>query len=89
MAQIQPVDFPILGTATELILKIVSLDLEATTAQFNYQLLSNQTFGPMNAEKKVIADGFLSMNESEYSSWGADNQYCFQWAANKLGLTLI
>lgn len=89
MAQIQSVNFPILGVATELTLKVISLDLEATTAQFNYQLLSDETFGPMNAERKVIADGFLEMNDSEYAAWGADNLYCFQWAANKLGLTLI
>lgn len=89
MAKIQPINFPILGTGTELLLKVLSLDMEATTANFNYQILSDETFGPMNAERKILADGFIEMNEADYAAWGADNQYCLEWAANKLGLTLI
>jgi len=37
----------------------------------------------------VITSGNIEMDELEYAAWGADNMYCIEWAANKLGLTLI
>jgi len=88
MAKIQPVVFPIKGTATQLELKVNSFSMEANTAEFNYRLTDDGDLQTLRA-KKVIDTGNLTMTEQEFEAWGADNNYCIQWAANKLGLTLI
>jgi hypothetical protein len=38
--------------------------------------------------KKMLLNGTLDMDATDYANWGADNNYCIEWAANKLGLTL-
>ena len=85
MAKIEPLIFPILGTATDFNLSVLQFNMEDSTAKFYYQLTSEPVYGKNN----LIAEGNLEMNESEFNGWGADNMYCLQWAANKLGLTLI
>ena len=86
MAKIQPVVFPIKGTATELEVRVNGFSMDAKTADFHYKLTDSEDF---LKGRKTIAEGNLSMNEQEFESWGADNNYCIEWAANKLGLTLI
>lgn len=88
MAKIQPVVFPIKGTATQLELKVNGFSMEANTAEFNYRLTDDGDLQTLRA-KKIIDTGNLTMTEQEFELWGADNNYCIQWAANKLGLTLI
>ena len=88
MAKIQPVVFPIKGTATELEVRVNGFSMTDKTADFHYRLTDSGDL-QMLKPKKLIAEGNLSMNEQEFESWGADNNYCIQWAANKLGLTLI
>jgi len=88
MAKIQPVVFPIKGTATQLELKVNSFSMEANTAEFHYRLTSDGDLQLLKAGK-VIDAGNLTMTNDEFAQWGADNNYCIQWAANKLGLTLI
>ncbi len=87
MAQIQPLTFPILGTADDLLLRVLAFDMDADTASFYYEL--RDTTSPVVGDIKIITSGNLTMSEAEYDAWGADNSYCLQWAANKLGLTLI
>ena len=88
MAKIQPVVFPIKGTATELEVRVLSFSMEAKSAEFHYRLTDSGDLATLRA-KKVIDEGNLKMTESEFENWGADNNYCIEWAANKLGLTLI
>lgn len=87
MAQIQPLTFPILGTADDLLLRVLAFDMDADTASFYYEL--RDTTSQVIGDIKIITSGNLTMSEAEYDAWGADNSYCLQWAANKLGLTLI
>lgn len=86
MINIQPVIIPTQGTAVAMILKCQVLDMTATTADFYFELISE---GSYNIPYKVLTSGSISMTEAEYNAWGADNSYCIEWAANKLGLTLI
>lgn len=87
MARIEPVVFPILGTATNLVVEVLQTNMEASTATFYYKLTdSDGSMIPDNG--KTIVEGNISMTEQEYEAWGADNNYCITWAANKLGLTL-
>jgi hypothetical protein len=88
MAKIQPIVFPIKGTATELQLKVLGFSMEAKNADFHYRLTDSGDLATLRA-KKVIDEGNLSMNESDFAQWGADNNFCIQWACDKLGLTLI
>lgn len=88
MAKIQPVAFPIIGTATELEVIVNSFLMDAKTADFYYRLTDSGDLANLKP-KKLITEGTLSMNESEFAQWGADNNYCIEWVANKLGLTLI
>jgi hypothetical protein len=87
MAKINPVVFPILGTATNLVLEVLQTNMEATSATFYYKLTDGDGTIPDNG--KTIVEGNISMTEAEYDAWGVDNQYCLDWAATKLGLTLI
>lgn len=88
MAKIQPIVFPIKGTATNLELRVNAFSMEAKSADFHYRLTSDSDLQLLKAGK-VIDEGNLTMTSTEFEGWGADNNYCLQWAANKLGLTLI
>lgn len=84
MKQIQPVVFPLnIGTATIFNLTSISDNL-STTAIFYYQLFT--------AENKQIQDGNLTMEDADYlaySSSADSNAFAYNWAATKLGLTLV
>lgn len=81
MAKIQPVIVPIKGTATNLNLMVLNFTMTAKTAVFYYSL---------NDDNGVtIMDGNIEMTEAEFNGWGANNQYCIDWAANKLGVVVI
>ena len=88
MAKIELVVFPINGIATELELKVLGFSMDAKTAEFHYRLTDSGDLQMLKA-KKVIDEGNLSMTQEEFAQWGADNSYCIEWAAYKLGLTLI
>jgi hypothetical protein len=88
MAKIQPIVFPIKGTATELELRVNGFSMEAKSAIFHYRLIDNTKPESMGINK-LIDEGNLSMTKEEFALWGADNNYCIEWAAKKLGLTLI
>lgn len=88
MAKIEPVVFPIKGTATELELRVNGFSMDAKTAEFHYKLTDSGDLATLKP-KKVIAEGNIEMTKEEFDNWGADNNYCIEWAANKLNLTLI
>lgn len=81
MINIQPLTFPILGVATKLDLIVLNFSMIATTADFYYCLYS--------ADDIKVIDGNISMTEEEFQQWGADNQYCINWACQKLNLSLV
>jgi hypothetical protein len=79
MIQIKPVQFPLnKGTATTFTLSVLQFYMDAVTATFYYQLSTNEGF--------CLDQGNISMTEQEFIDWGIDNQYCIDWALNKLGL---
>jgi hypothetical protein len=78
MTTIKPITFPILGIATKLDLIVLNFAMDATTASFYYCLYAS--------DGKKIIDGNITMTDSEFALWGADNSYCISWACQKLGL---
>lgn len=81
MAKIQPVVFPIIGTATDLEVRVLPFNMEDLTATFYYIVTTE--------EGRKCTEGNLTMDEDEFAGWGADNMYVLEWAATKLGLTLL
>jgi len=93
MAKINQVVYPSLGTATELFLKVSAFDMEDDKVSFSYFITSDDPVPALKGMstykgKKMLLNGTLDMDATDYANWGADNNYCIEWAANKLGLTL-
>ena len=88
MAQIESFVIPIAGTADNLFLRSLPFDMEGNTCSFYYELQDTSQVTLLNGAK-VVLSGNIEMTEAEYNNWGADNLYCIEWAANKLGVTLV
>ena len=81
MALIQPVNFPIVGTAVTLNVTVLSFATNATTCTTYYQLLTE--------EGKTCLEGNYTLTEEEFAQWGQDNSYVDDIVANYLGVTIV
>jgi len=81
MVNIQPVVFPIVGTATKLIVSVLGFETNATTCGIYYALLTDANF-------KII-EGNVQLAEAEFAAWGTDNNYINDILANYLKVTII
>lgn len=81
MPAIQPVVFPILGTATELSVLVLNFPTDAVTCTTYYQLLT--------ADGVQCAQGNYTLTEAEFAAWGQDNSYVDSVVASYLGVTII
>jgi hypothetical protein len=72
---------------TEFILRIINDDL-STSASFYYSISTEQTEENVS---QVLVDGNLTLNGADYQAWDSSisaNQWAYNWAANKLNLTI-
>ena len=74
MTKIQPVVFPIKGTATNLDLRVLGFSMDAKTADFHYRLTSDGDFHLLKAGK-VIDEGNLTMTKEEFAERFAQTDY--------------
>jgi hypothetical protein len=81
MINIQPVLFPIGGTATKLSVIVLGFQTNATTCGTYYALLTD-------ANVKII-EGNYQLTEEEFAAWGVDNTYIDDIVANFLNVTII
>lgn len=81
MVNIQPVVFPIVGTATKLAVTILGFPTNATNCGTYYALLTD-------ANVKII-EGNYQLTETEFAAWGVDNNYIDDIVANFLNVTII
>lgn len=81
MALIQPVNFPIVGTAVELKVLILNFSTSATTCTTYYQLLT--------AEGKQCIDGNYTLTDEQFADWGYDNTVVDYYVADAIGVTII
>lgn len=99
MAQIQPVQIWKDGqvkTATVYKLRSDGDDLESRSSLF-YTLLEADTLDVENnviQPGQIVASGYLSISGQDYSDWAAQpgtttNQWIYEWAADKLAITII
>jgi len=66
----------------------------ATNAQFSYELRTQGTASSdgLTPAGKLLVTGELSIAGQDYQDWGTDldvNQWIYDWAANKLGITIL
>lgn len=82
MAQIQPIQFPLEGTATTLVVQINPFLTTASTVT-TYNRLTDDN------GKDMIPAWNYTLTEEQYDSWGEDNSVVEQYVAADKGLTLI
>jgi len=81
MVDIQPVVFPIVGTATKLGIAISGFATDAKTCSVYYVL--------MTTEAKTIIEDDFQLTEQQFANWGVDNSYIDQLVADKLGVVIV
>lgn len=81
MAQIQPVEFPILGEAVSLEVTVGAFRTDATMATTYYIL--------RKADGTRCIEGNYDLTAEQYASWGEDNSVVDQYVADHLGVTII
>lgn len=63
-----------------------SFDSLKDYANFNYSLSTDEDIVTM--QTMTLAQGILIMNGQDYLDWQS-NEYAWEWAANKLNVTII
>ena len=81
MSNIQPVEFPIVGTAVKLSVLVMNFSTSDVTAGTYYQLLTE--------DYKVCLSGNYQMTEEQFASWGLDNSVVDDYVAEYLGVNII
>jgi hypothetical protein len=82
MAKIQPIEFPLAGTATTLEVTVLSFKTSDVTVVTYNKLLTDEG-------KEVIPGWNYSLTEAEYASWGEDNSVVDDYVAADKGLVII
>jgi hypothetical protein len=62
------------------------------SATFKYQLIELIVISPEEQTSQTLLSGELSINGADYDLWDAEvdaNAWIYNWAANKLNLTII
>jgi hypothetical protein len=81
MIQIQPITFPIKGTATQMSVLVLNFATNATTATTYWQLYDENGTG--------LLDGNYTMTEEQFAAWGTDNNIVNKYVADAIGVTII
>ena len=77
--QIQPLEIPLKGTATQLFIRTSTDGIYNTTGMIDWQALSE--------EGKELASGNIPLTVEEVEAWGDSMEYIENLVLNKLGLT--
>jgi hypothetical protein len=81
MSNIEPIDFPIVGTAVKLSVLVMNFATDAETAGTYYQLLTE--------DDKQCLSGNYYMTEEQFAAWGQDNSVVDGYVAEHLGVTIL
>lgn len=65
-------------TATQLEVRVLTFNTDATTATIYYSVKSEVN--------ETLTDGNIQMTEQEFTDWGADNTFVEEIVLNRLGL---
>lgn len=81
MAQIQPIDFPFTGEATQLKVLILNFVTDANTCT---------TYNELLTEQGTFCTGWnYTLTDAEFAAWGEDNTWVEQCVANDKGITIL
>jgi hypothetical protein len=81
MTRIEPVIFPIVGTATKLSVVVLGFKTTALNTGTFYELLTD--------DNKQCLQGNYQLTDEEFAAWGVDNSYIDDIIANFLGVVII
>jgi hypothetical protein len=81
MIQIQPINIPTKGTASQMSVLVLNFATNATTAQTYWQLYDEQG--------TPLLDGNYTMTEEQFATWGTDNNVVNEYVADAIGVTII
>ncbi len=81
MAQIQPVVFPIVGTAVTLDVTVLSFPTSANTCGTYYALTTE--------DGKTCISGNYPLTPEQFAAWGQDNSYIDDLVAEYLGVVIV
>ena len=81
MAQIQPIDFPFTGEATQLKVLILNFETTANTCTTYNELLTQ--------DGTVCTAWNYTLTDEEYSDWGNDNVWVETCVAADKGITIL
>ena len=81
MAQIQPINFPFTGEATQLKVLILNFETTATTCTTYNELLTE--------EGVMCANWNYTLTDDEFAAWGNDNTWVENWVAMDKGIIIL
>lgn len=81
MAQIQPINFPFTGEATQLKVLILNFPTDANTCTTYNELLTE--------ENAVCASWNYTLTDEEFANWDTDNTWVETCVAKDKGITII
>lgn len=81
MAQIQPINFPFTGEATQLKVLILNFPTDANICTTYNELLTE--------ENAVCASWNYTLTDEEFAAWGTDNSWVETCVANDKGITIL
>ena len=81
MAQIQPIDFPFTGEATQLKVLILNFPTDANTCTTYNELLTE--------ENAVCASWNYTLSDDEFAAWGNDNTWVENCVAKDKNITIL
>lgn len=89
--KIEDVVIPIKGTGKYLHVRSLGFPLNPTNVSFYYSI-QEEVSVDQNGETvlmpgQVLLEGNLLMDGATYQSWGTDDSFVWDWAAEELGLT--
>jgi hypothetical protein len=81
MAQIQPINFPFTGEATQLKVLILNFETTATTCTTYNELLTS--------EGVICTNWNYTLTDDEFTAWREDNTRVEQCVANEKNITIL
>ena len=81
MSKIQPINFPLIGIATELNVKVLNFKTDAETCT---------TYNELVTDEGIICYSWnYTLTHEEFAQWGTDNNYVNYCVAQEKNITII
>jgi hypothetical protein len=81
MSTIEPVVFPIVGTATKLQVTVLGFATDADTTNTYYRLLTDENATCIEANYQMTTD--------QFAAWGQDNSVVDGYVAQAIGVVIV